>query len=89
VERIWLKSYPPGVPADIDPSEFKSLVEVFDRSVRQFADRPAYHSMGRAISYAELERLSRAFGAWLQSKGLAKAARVAIMLPNCLQYPVA
>ena len=89
MEKIWLKSYPPGVPADIDPSEFKSLVEVFDRSVRQFADRPAYHSMGRAISYAELERLSRAFGAWLQSKGLAKAARVAIMLPNCLQYPVA
>ena len=89
MERIWLKSYPPGVPADIDPSEFKSLVEVFDRSVRQFADRPAYHSMGRSISYAGLERLSRAFGAWLQSKGLAKGARVAIMLPNCLQYPVA
>jgi len=89
VERIWLKSYPPGVPADIDPSEFKSLVDVFDRSVQQFADRPAFHSMGRTISYAELERLSRAFGAWLQSRGLAKGARVAIMLPNCLQYPVA
>ena len=89
MERIWLKSYPPGVPADIDPSEFNSLVEVFDRSVRQFADRPAYHSMGRSISYAELERLSRAFGAWLQARGLAKGARVAIMLPNCLQYPVA
>jgi len=89
VERIWLKSYPPGVPADIDPSEFKSLVDVFDRSVQEFADRPAFHSMGRTISYAELERLSRAFGAWLQSRGLAKGARVAIMLPNCLQYPVA
>jgi long-chain acyl-CoA synthetase len=89
VERIWLKSYPPGVPADIDPSEYQSLVEVFDRSVQQFAERPAYHSMGRAITYAELERLSRAFGAWLQSQGLARGARVAIMLPNCLQYPVA
>jgi len=89
VERIWLKSYPPGVPADIDPSEYKSLVEVFERSVQQFAERPAFHSMGRTISYAELERLSRAFGAWLQSRGLAKGARVAIMLPNCLQYPVA
>ena len=89
MERIWLKSYPPGVPADIDPSEYRSLVEVFERSARQFAERPAFHSMGRTISYAELERLSRDFGAWLQAKGLAKGARVAIMLPNCLQYPVA
>jgi long-chain acyl-CoA synthetase len=89
VQRIWLKSYPPGVPADIDPSEYASLVEVFDRSAKQFAARPAFHSMGKTISYAELERLSRAFGAWLQAKGLAKGSRVAIMLPNCLQYPVA
>jgi long-chain acyl-CoA synthetase len=89
VERIWLRSYPPGVPADIDPSEFASLVEVFDRGVQQFAARPAFHSMGRTISYADLERLSRQFGAWLQAKGLGRGARVAIMLPNCLQYPVA
>ncbi len=89
MERIWLKSYPPGVPADIDPSEYTSLVEMFDRAVQQFAARPAFHSMGRTISYADLERLSRDFGAWLQAKGLAKGARVAIMLPNCLQYPVA
>jgi len=89
VERIWLKSYPPGVPADIDPSEYASLVEMFDRAVQQFAARPAFHSMGKTISYADLERLSRDFGAWLQAKGLAKGARVAIMLPNCLQYPIA
>jgi long-chain acyl-CoA synthetase len=89
VERIWLKSYPPGVPADIDPSEYASLVEVFDKGVQRYADRPAFHSMGRTITYADLERLSRNFGAWLQAKGLAKGARVAIMLPNCLQYPVA
>ena len=89
MQRIWLKSYPPGVPADIDPSEYASLVEVFDRSAKQFAARPAFHSMGKTISYAELERLSRAFGAWLQAQGLAKGSRVAIMLPNCLQYPVA
>src|SRR5262249_18745945 len=89
VERIWLKSYPPGVPADIDPSEYKNLVEVFDRSVQQFTERPAYHNMGRTLTYAELERRSRDFGAWLQAKGLAKGARVAIMLPNCLQYPIA
>ena len=89
MERIWLKSYPPGVPADIDPSEYTSLVEMFDRAVQQFAARPAFHSMGRTISYSELERLSREFGAWLQAKGLGRGARVAIMLPNCLQYPIA
>ena len=89
MERIWLKSYPPGVPADIDPSEYASLVEMFDRAVQQFAARPAFHSMGRTISYADLERGSRDFGAWLQAKGLGRGARVAIMLPNCLQYPIA
>jgi long-chain acyl-CoA synthetase len=89
VERIWLKSYPPGVPADIDPGEYKSLVELFEQSVRKFGERPAFHSMGKTITYSELDRLSRDFGAWLQGKGLGKGARVAIMMPNCLQYPVA
>ena len=89
MERIWLKSYPPGVPAEINPAEYRSLVEMFDQSVRKFGDRPAFHSMGKTITYAELERLSRGFGAWLQGKGLGKGARVAIMMPNCLQYPVA
>jgi long-chain acyl-CoA synthetase len=89
VERIWLKSYSPGVPADIDPGEYASLVELFEKNVRKFAARPAFHSMGKSITYAELDRLSRDFGAWLQGQGLAKGARVAIMLPNCLQYPVA
>ena len=89
MERIWLKSYPPGVPADIDPSEFRSLVELFDTSIRKYADRPAYHSMGKAITFGDLEKQSRHFAAWLQGKGLAKGARVAIMMPNCLQYPVA
>jgi long-chain acyl-CoA synthetase len=89
MERIWLKSYPPGVPADIDPAEYASLVELFEKSARRFAARPAFHSMGKTITYAELDRLSREFGAWLQAKGLAKGARVAIMMPNCLQYPVA
>jgi long-chain acyl-CoA synthetase len=89
VERIWLKSYPPGVPADIDPAEYASLVELFEKSVREFAARPAFHSMGKTLTYADLDRLSREFGAWLQAKGLSKGARVAIMMPNCLQYPVA
>jgi long-chain acyl-CoA synthetase len=89
MERIWLKSYPPGVPADIDPAEYASLVELFEKSARSFAARPAFHSMGKTITYAELDRLSREFGAWLQAKGLSKGTRVAIMMPNCLQYPVA
>jgi long-chain acyl-CoA synthetase len=89
MERIWLKSYPPGVPADIDPGEYKSLVELFDAGIRKYAGRPAFTNMGKTITYAELDAQSRAFGAWLQSKGLGKGARVAIMMPNCLQYPVA
>src|SRR5258706_4602568 len=89
MERIWLKSYPPGVPADINPGEYRSLIELFDKSIAAYADRPAFHSMGKSITLAELERQSRAFGAWLQAKGLGRGARVAIMMPNCLQYPVA
>jgi long-chain acyl-CoA synthetase len=89
MERIWLKSYPPGVPADINPNEYKSLVELFDQSIQKYAERSAYHSMGKNITFGELEKMSRAFGAWLQAKGLAKGARVALMMPNCLQFPIA
>jgi long-chain acyl-CoA synthetase len=89
MERIWLKSYPAGVPADIRYDQYKSVGDLFERSVRQYAARPAFHSMGKTMSFAELDRRSRDFGAWLQSKGLAKGARIAIMMPNCLQYPVA
>src|SRR6476646_9773873 len=89
MERIWLKSYPPGVPADIDTRQYSSLVELFEKSIREYRDRPAFTSMGKTIDFAELDRRSRDFGAWLQAKGLAKGARVAIMMPNCLQYPIA
>jgi len=89
VERIWLTSYPPGVPADIDPGEYPSLVALFEAGIGKYAARPAFTSMGKTITYAELDALSRAFGAWLQAQGLRKGARVAIMMPNCLQYPVA
>jgi len=89
VERIWLKSYPPGVPAEINPGEYRSLVELFEKGIREFAERPAFSNMGKTLTYAELDAQSRAFGAWLQAKGLAKGARVALMMPNCLQYPVA
>src|SRR5918995_6403151 len=89
MERIWLKSYPAGVPADIDPAKYRSLIELFDSSIAKYRDRPAFHSMGKGITFDELDKRSRDFGAWLQARGLGKGARVAIMMPNCLQYPVA
>ena len=88
MDKIWLKSYPPGVPAEIDYSDYQSVGDLFEKSVKQFADRPAFHCMGKSITFAELDRLSAAFGAWIQSKGLGKGARVALMMPNVLQYPV-
>ena len=89
MDRIWLKSYPPGVPADIKFDEFKSVGALVDKKVVEFRSRPAFHCMGKTISFGELDAQSRAFGAWLQSKGYGKGVRVAIMMPNCLQYPVA
>jgi len=89
MERIWLKSYPSSVPADIDPGAYRSIGELFDKSAAQFAERPAYVNMGKSLTFADVERGSRAVGAWLQARGLAKGARVAIMMPNVLQYPLA
>ncbi|WEN41701.1 Long-chain-fatty-acid--CoA ligase [Thauera sp. GDN1] len=90
MEKIWLKSYPPGVPAEIDVNEFRSLGELFERSVRRFADKTAYVCMGKSITYAELDTLSARFGAFLQGElGLPKGTRVALMMPNVLQYPIA
>ena len=89
MERIWLKSYPAGVPAEVDYKQFKSVGDLVDKKVVEFSDRPAFHCMGKTISFGDLDRMTRAFGAWLQSKGYGKGVRVAIMMPNCLQYPVA
>jgi long-chain acyl-CoA synthetase len=90
MDKIWLKEYPKHVPEQVDLSEFKSLKQVLEQSCERFRDRPAYTNMGHSISYAELDRLSRAFGAYLQQHlGFAKGDRVAIMMPNLLQYPVA
>jgi long-chain acyl-CoA synthetase len=89
MEKIWLKHYPAGVPADIDPEKYQSIRDLFDECVTNFGERPAYYCMGREITFAELERMSRAFGAWLQAQGLEKGDRVALMMPNVLQYPVA
>ncbi|MGC9951238.1 MAG: AMP-binding protein, partial [Bryobacteraceae bacterium] len=89
MEKIWLKSYRAGVPAEIDLDEYTSLNDLLAQSCRKFRDLPAFRNLGTTITYAELDRLSRHFAAWLQSLGLAKGARVALMMPNLLQYPVA
>ena len=88
MDRIWLKSYPKGVPATIDVNEYASLRDVFDRVIAQFGPRPAYTCMGKSITFADLDAASAAFGAFLQGRGLKPGARVALMLPNILQYPV-
>lgn len=88
MERIWLPSYPAGIPADIDYRQYCSVGELFDEGVAKYASRTAYHHMGRDLSFAELDRAARAFGAWLQARGLSKGARVALMMPNVLQYPI-
>ncbi len=89
MERIWLKQYPAGVPADIDVTQYSSLVELFEESFAKFADRKAFICMDKSISYRDLDQMSSALAAFLQSKGLQKGARVALMMPNVLQYPVA
>ncbi|MGN1288867.1 MAG: long-chain fatty acid--CoA ligase [Bradyrhizobium sp.] len=89
MERIWLKHYPAGVPADIDVTQYSSLVELLEESFKKFADRKAFICMDKAITYRELDEMSAALGAYLQSKGLQKGARVALMMPNVLQYPIA
>ncbi|HWP94288.1 MAG TPA: long-chain-fatty-acid--CoA ligase [Gammaproteobacteria bacterium] len=89
-ERIWLKEYPPGLPADIDITVYRSVKEIFEQSCEQYRDLPAFHNMGATITYADLDQQTRYFAAYLQqSLGLKKGDRVAIMMPNLLQYPVA
>jgi long-chain acyl-CoA synthetase len=88
-DRIWLSSYPQGVSADIDVTQYTSLVELMEASFKHYGDRVAYSFIGKDITFAETGHLSEAFAAYLQSLGLAKGDRVAIMMPNCPQYPVA
>ena len=89
-ERIWLKNYPAGMPAEIDADRFRSIPDMFEKTVAKFSDKPAYSNFGHTLSYATLDRLSRNFAAFLQGMpGMGKGERVAIMSPNLLQYPVA
>ena len=89
MDRFWLKNYPPGVPSDIDPSVYPSLVDLLEESFARFRDARAYVCMDKALTFGEIDTLSTALGAWLQGRGLKRGDRVAIMMPNVLQYPVA
>ncbi len=89
MDRFWLKSYPPGVPADIDPSVYPSVVSLLEESFAKYRDAKAYVCMDKALTFGEVDTLSQALAARLQSRGAEAGARVAIMMPNVLQYPVA
>ena len=90
MDRNWLNQYPPGVPADIDPDAYPSLKEAIEEAFTTFRQMPAFTNMGATLTYMQLDALSRAFGAWLQHKsGLVRGDRVALMMPNILQYPIA
>jgi len=89
MEKIWLNSYPPGVPAEISIDHVPSLVALFEQACTTYADKVAYLSMGKEMTYRQLDDESRAFAGWLQSLGVARGERVALMMPNLLQYPVA
>jgi len=89
MDKIWLKSYPGNVPAEINPDQYRSLVQLLEESFQKFADRNAYVCMDKFLTYAEVDLYSRRMAAWLQSRGMKKGARVAIMMPNVLQYPIA
>src|SRR6476661_11119335 len=88
-DRPWLSSYPQGVPADIDASHYPSLVALMEESFTKYADRTAYSFMGKDVSYADVDHQSRAFAGYLQGLGLVKGDRIAVMMPNCPQYPIA
>ncbi|MFT6805963.1 MAG: long-chain acyl-CoA synthetase [Glaciecola sp.] len=89
MEKIWLKNYDPRVPVEINPDRYSSIVDIFEQSIEKYAANVSYINMGKSITFAELDGLSRDFAAYLQHSGLKKGDAVAIMLPNLIQYPVA
>ncbi|WP_307728281.1 long-chain fatty acid--CoA ligase [Massilia sp. PAMC28688] len=89
MDKFWLKSYQPGVPAEIDYTQYRSLNQLLEESFKKYADRKAFACMDKSITFRELDQMSQQMGAWLQSRGMKQGARVAIMMPNVMQYPVA
>ncbi len=89
MDRIWLKSYPPSVPAEVDPTQLRSLQQLLEETCAEHGERVAFIQMGAQLTYRQLDELTRGFAAWLQQQGFSKGDRLAIMLPNTLQYPIA
>ncbi len=89
MEKPWLKNYPAGVPANIDPDAYTMLIDMVDESMKKYADLTAFISMGKTMTFAEVDRQADQFGAYLQSRGLQPGDRVAVMMPNLFQYPIA
>jgi long-chain acyl-CoA synthetase len=89
MDKFWLKSYQEGVPSEIDFTQYRSLNQLLEEAFKKYADRKAYACMDKSITYGELDTMSQQLGAWLQSRGMKQGARVAVMMPNILQYPVA
>ena len=89
MDKFWLTSYETGIPAEIDATQYRSLAHLLEEAFRKYADRKAYACMGKSITFSELDTMSQRMAAWLQAKGLKPGARVALMMPNVLQYPVA
>ncbi|MCC6195055.1 MAG: long-chain-fatty-acid--CoA ligase [Burkholderiales bacterium] len=88
MDQIWIKQYPKGIPAEIDVNEYGSVREIFEESAGKYGPKPAFTCMGKSLTFADLDTLSGAFAAWLQGIGCKKGSRVALMMPNILQYPV-
>ncbi len=88
MNKPWIKHYPAGVPAEIDVNQYETVSQVLEESMKQYASRTAFVCMGKSISYAQIDAASRSLGAWLQSRGIAPGGRVALMMPNIMQYPV-
>ncbi|MGK0367603.1 MAG: long-chain acyl-CoA synthetase, partial [Thermoproteota archaeon] len=90
MEKIWTKNYDAGVPSEIDMAEYKSISDILDKTYAKFGTKDSFHNMGKTLTYNELKEMSQKFGSYLQSElGLKKGDRVALMMPNILQYPVA
>jgi len=87
--RPWTSHYPSGIPANIDPSQYPTILEYLDETCKKYAKKPAFSFMGQELTYGDLDKKSTDFGAYLQSRGLEPGDKVAIMMPNLLQYPIA
>jgi len=88
-DRIWVKNYPPGIPANIDENAYSNLLEMIEETLVKYKGLPAFANMGKSLTFGQIDTMSRNFGAYLHSRGLEPGDRIALMMPNCLQYPIA